>query len=107
MSETSAAKATHKTFKPAQASVLRIFAAATQPLTYDQVEAAMGIGSKTGIYSALGGLWNKGVIACVAGPVPVMSDNHVPQAVIDRSKTQFQLVSSEARALLGLLGLAS
>lgn len=104
--ETKTAPKTHKMLKPAQAIVLRVFAGSSDALTYDQVEAAVGLTGKTGLYSALGGMWNKGVIAHVGGPAPEMSAARVPQAAYDRKETKFQIVSADLRAMLAMLGLA-
>lgn len=98
-------KSVHKSLKPAQAAVLRVLCASDEGLTYEQVEKAMGLANKTGIFAALGGLWNKGIVAHVDGPVPAMSTNRVPQAVFDTATTKFQVTSREVRELCALLGL--
>lgn len=98
-------KAVHKSLKPAQAAVLRVLCASDEAMTYEQVEKAMGLANKTGIFAALGGLWNKGVVAHVDGPVPAMSSNRVPQATFDNATTKFQVTSKEVRELCALLGL--
>lgn len=99
-------KTAHKILKPGQITVLRILASAGKPLTFDQIEAGAASIAKTGLLSALGGLYSKGVVTVESGPAPKRIEATVPRVDIDRKNTAFA-INPQVRALCVLLGLSS
>ena len=98
-------KPAHKTLKPGQITVLRILVAANKPLTYEGIEAGAASTAKTGLLSALGGLYTKGVVTVESGPAPVRIEATVPRVEVDRKNTVFA-INPQVRALCGLLGIS-
>jgi hypothetical protein len=99
-------KAIHKTLKPAQATLLRCFANAGKPITFEAIEEMLVTSNKVGLFGALGGLYTRGIVTHVGGPVPTISTDKVPRADFSRNATVFEMAPGTI-ALSKLLGLGA